>query len=58
MQILSSKLKDSDKRLSNYGLPEPEENETELQRALLEYDPQKQSRLLQQFNATPPNTKE
>jgi len=33
------KLKDSDKRLSDYGLPNPAENVTELQRALLEYDP-------------------
>jgi len=55
---LSLKLKDSDKKLSDYGLPEPEENETELQRALIEYDPQQQTHLLQHLNETTPNTVE
>jgi len=49
-------LKDNDKRLSNYGLPDPEENETELQRALLEYDPHQQRELLQKLNSETPNT--
>jgi len=56
LQNLSIKLKDSDKRLSDYGLPNPAENDTELQRALLEYDPQQQTDLLQQLNSTTPNT--
>jgi len=56
LQNLSTKLKDSDKRLSDYGLPKPAENDTELQRALLEYDPQQQTDLLQQLNSTTPNT--
>lgn len=55
---LSQRLKDSDKRLSDYGLPTPEENETELQRALLEYDPQQQTELLALLNGTTPNTEE
>jgi hypothetical protein len=50
-----------DKKLSDYGLPDPEEYETELQRALLEYDPQQQqqTQLLQHLNGTTaPNTEE
>jgi len=54
----SLSLKDNDKRLSDYGLPTPEENETELQRALLEYDPNQQSELLMQLNTITPNTAE
>jgi hypothetical protein len=52
------KIKDSDKKLSDYGLPDPEDYETELQRALLEYDPQQQTQLLQHLNETTPNTEE
>ena len=52
------KLKDNDKRLSDYGLPEPKETETELERALLEYDPQQQALLLNQLNTATPNTVE
>jgi len=55
---LSLKLKDNDKRLSDYGLPNPEENETELQRALLEYDPHQQAELLLQLIDAAPNTEE
>jgi len=51
-------LKDNDKRLSNYGLPDPEENETELQSALLEYDPHQQTQLLQKLNSETPNTEQ
>ena len=53
---LTLKLKDSDKKLSDYGLPNPEEYETELQRALLEYDPHQQTELLNHLHATKPNT--
>ena len=56
MQNLSLKLRDNDKRLSDYGLPDPENNETELERALLEYDPHQQTILLHQLNAATPNT--
>ena len=52
------KLKDNDKTLSNYGLPDPEENETELQRALLEYDINQQTQLLQSLNSNTPNTEQ
>jgi len=51
-------MKDSDKKLSDYGLPDPEEYETELQKALLENDPQQQNQLLQHLNVTTPNTQE
>jgi len=37
-------------------LPDPEENVTELQRALLEYDPHQQRELLQKLNSETPNT--
>ena len=42
--------------MSDYGLPEPQNSETELERALLEYDPHQQSLLLNHLNATTPNT--
>ena len=58
MQNLSLKLKDNDKTLLDYGLPEPQKSETELERALLEYDPEQQSLLLNHLNATTPNTVE
>ena len=52
------KLKDNDKRLSSYGLPDPEENETELQRAILEIDINQQTQLLQKLNLDTPNTQQ
>ena len=58
LQNLALKLKDNDKKLSDYGLPDPEQIETELQRALLEYDPLQQAQLLNELNTTIPNTHE
>ena len=39
-------------------MPELKEDETELQRAMLEYDPQQQASLFNQLNTTTPNTNE
>jgi len=42
--------------MSDYGLPEPENCSTELERALLQYDEHEQKLLLQHLNNTTPNT--
>jgi len=55
---LSLKLHDFDKRLSDYGLPEPQNSTTELERALLQYDPNEQRILLEHLNSITPNTNE
>jgi len=58
LQDLASRLEDHDKRLSDYGLPEPENTYTELERARLQYDKSDQERLLQSMNISRPNTAE
>lgn len=58
MQDLSLRLQDNGKKLSDYGLPEPQNSTSELQRALLQYDPNDQLMLLQHLNNTIPNTHE
>ena len=56
LQDLASRLEDHDKRLSDYGLPEPEKTQTEAERARVQYDKQDQERLLQSMNNSMPNT--
>jgi len=58
LQDLASRLEDHDKRLSDYGLPEPESTQTEVERAHLQFDRVDQERLLQSMNTTTPNTNE
>jgi len=58
LQNLSLKLHDFDKRLSDYGLPEPKNSTTELQIAYLQYDENEQILLLQQLKNNTPNTTE
>jgi len=58
LQDLASRLEDHDKRLSDYGLPEPENTYTETQRARLQYDRSDQERLLQNMDISMPNTTE
>lgn len=58
LQDLATRLEDHDKRLSDYGLPEPESTKTELERARMQYDAKDQERLLEFMNSTMPNTTE
>ena len=53
---MAYKLHDHDKRLTDYGLPEPQNCKTELERALLQYDPERQLLILQQLDIEKPNT--
>jgi len=55
---LADRLDDSGKKLADYGLPEPEQAETELQRALIQYDVHQQQSTLLQLNELLPSTPE
>ena len=55
---LAYRVQDEGRTLSQYGLPEPEELETELDRELVRYDANEQLLLLNNLNNQTPNTAE
>ena len=58
LKILQLKFKESDKSLDTYGLPSPEEMDTELQREKMKYDKIKERQKFIVLNESIPNNEE
>lgn len=55
LKILQLKFKISDKSLDTYGLPSPENMDTELQREKMKYCKEKEKKLFEELNKNTPN---